>query len=226
MAGRVHLVRHTESVHNVDHDFTRLDPELTLLGRHQAEDIGRSFTFSDEVGLIITSPLRRTIETTLLAFSNTLDKRYFDEASGKGITGGAELILDPDLQGHKAQPCDTGSDHSVLATIFPNLDFTGLPTGWQAKEGLYAPDALDERVRKVRRDLAGRLAALKNHERRDIVIVTHGGVMSHLSGDAGIKKLTRAGWRTYTLEHGDGGTVVLAPTSLLDSGKRDDHYRN
>ncbi|KAK9311913.1 histidine phosphatase superfamily [Lipomyces starkeyi] len=226
MAGRVHLVRHTESVHNVDHDFTRLDPELTFLGRHQAEDIGRSFTFSDEVGLIVTSPLRRTIETTLLAFSNTLDKRYFDVASGKGITGGAELILDPDLQGHKAQPCDTGSDHSVLATIFPNLDFSGLPTGWQAKEGLYAPDALDERIRKVRRDLAGRLAALKNRERRDIVIVTHGGVMSHLSGDAGIKKLTRSGWRTYTLENGEDGSVVLAPTRPLDSRKREDHYRN
>ncbi|KAK9386693.1 hypothetical protein V1515DRAFT_118881 [Lipomyces mesembrius] len=43
MAGRVHLVRHTESVHSVDHDFARLDPGLNPLGRHQAEDIGRSF---------------------------------------------------------------------------------------------------------------------------------------------------------------------------------------
>ncbi|KAK9428054.1 histidine phosphatase superfamily [Lipomyces doorenjongii] len=226
MSSRVHLVRHTESVHNVDHDFTRLDPELTLLGRHQAEDICRSFTSSDEVGVIVASPLRRTIETTLLAFANTLDKRYFDEASGKGITGGAELILDPDLQGHKAQPCDTGSDHSVLETIFPNLDFSGLPTGWQAKEGLYAPDALDERVRKVRGVLAERAAALKSRERRDIVVVTHGGIMSHLSGDAGIKKLTRAGWRTYTLEQCDDGSVFLAPTSRQDSGRPDDHYRN
>ncbi|KAK9242226.1 histidine phosphatase superfamily [Lipomyces tetrasporus] len=170
MAGRVHLIRHTESVHNIDHDFNRLDPELTLLGRHQAEDLGRRFKFSDEVGLIVTSPLRRTIETTLLAFADILDKRYFDEASGKGVTGGAELVLDPDLQGHKALPCDTGSDYRELDKIFPNLDFSGMATGWQAKEGLYAPHALGERVKNVRRHMAERAAALENHEKRDIVV--------------------------------------------------------
>ncbi|KAJ8098070.1 hypothetical protein POJ06DRAFT_201112 [Lipomyces tetrasporus] len=203
MAGRVHLIRHTESVHNIDHDFNCLDPELTLLGRHQAEDLGRSFKFSDEVGLIVTSP-----------------------ASGKGVTGGAELVLDPDLQGHKALPCDTGSDCRELDKIFPNLDFSGMATGWQAKEGLYAPHALRERVKNVRRHLAERAAALENHERRDIVVVTHGGVMSHLSGDAGIKNLPRVGWRTYTIEHGEDGSVVLAPTSQLDSGQPDENYRN
>ncbi|KAK9358233.1 histidine phosphatase superfamily [Lipomyces starkeyi] len=210
MAGRIHVVRHAESVHNTDHDFSRLDPELTALGRQQAEDFGRIFPSSDEVGLIVTSPLRRTIQTTLLAFANVLDKRYFDEDSGKGVDGGADLVLDPGLQERSSLPCDTGSDQLVLEKIFPSLDFSRLHEGWQLKEGLYSPDAVDDRASSVRRSLADRVVALQDRNRRDIAVVTHGVFMKHLSGDPQID-LPKAGWRTYTIKQDEGGSVALAP---------------
>jgi hypothetical protein len=77
MAAKIHVVRHAESVHNIDKDFSRLDPALTLAGRQQAQILGGTFPFQDTIGLIITSPLRRTIQTTLLAFTNVLDKNHY-----------------------------------------------------------------------------------------------------------------------------------------------------
>ncbi|KAK9234110.1 histidine phosphatase superfamily [Lipomyces kononenkoae] len=205
MAGSVHLVRHAESVHNTDHDFSRPDPELTALGRQQAADLGRGFPYSNQISVIVTSPLRRTIETTLQAFANILDKRYFDESSGLGVSGGAELVLDPGLQERSDLPCDTGSDEQVLKSLFPNLVISGLPAGWQVKEGLYSPDAVEERARTVRRDLAERIG---DSEWGDIVVVTHGAFMKHLSGDPNID-LPKAGWRSYTIEPDDDGNFVL-----------------
>ncbi|KAJ8096501.1 histidine phosphatase superfamily [Lipomyces tetrasporus] len=211
MAGRVHLVRHSEAVHNTDHDFSRLDPELTLVGQQQAEGLANVFPASDEVGLIVTSPLRRTIQTTLLAFANVLDERYFDQGSGKGVAGGAELVLDPGLQERSALPCDTGSDPRVLEATFPSLDFSGLGAGWQVKEGLYSPDAVEDRARNVRQYLADNIEALKDRNRRDIVVVTHGVFMKVLSGDPEID-LPKAGWRSYSIEQGEEGNVVLVST--------------
>src|ERR1700679_1464215 len=126
MEAKIHVVRHAESVHNVDKDFSRLDPELT--------------SASGILGLIISSPLRRTIQTTLLSFTNVLNKRYYDGGSGNGIEGGAELRLDPDLQERSALPYDTVSDRRALETGFPTLDFSTLHLGWPSKEGAYSPD--------------------------------------------------------------------------------------
>ncbi|KAK9371412.1 histidine phosphatase superfamily [Lipomyces kononenkoae] len=213
MTGRVHLVRHAESVHNTDHDFSRPDPELTALGRQQSAELGRVFPYSDRISVIVASPLRRTIETALAGFANVLDKRYFDESSGLGVSGGAELALDPGLQERSDLPCDTGSDEQVLKSLFSNLDFSGLPAGWQRKEELYSPDAVDERANRVRRYLAERMEQ-NNSEREDIVVVTHGAFMKHLSGDPDVD-LPKAGWRSYTIERGEDGNFVLVATEGL-----------
>jgi len=77
MVGKIHVVRHAESVHNVDKDFNRLDPGLTDLGREQAQNLSNIFLYSDKVALIISSLLRRAIQTTLIAFTNVLDKSCY-----------------------------------------------------------------------------------------------------------------------------------------------------
>jgi broad specificity phosphatase PhoE len=212
MEAKIHVVRHAESVHNVDKDFSRLDPELTLSGRQQAEILGRTFPFSDTVGLIITSPLRRTIQTTLLSFTNVLNKRYYDGGSGNGIEGGAELRLDPDLQERSALPCDTGSDRRALEIAFPTLDFSTLHSGWPLKEGAYSPDdnAVNDRARKTRGHVRERIVALKDSKRRDVVVVTHGVFMKYLVGDPGID-LPKAGWKSYTIDQGEEGGSVFVP---------------
>jgi broad specificity phosphatase PhoE len=204
-------VRHAEAVHNVDQDFNRIDPELTPLGSQQADTLGRTFPYPGKVGLIITSLLRRTIQTTLLAFTNVLNKRYYVQGSERGVEGGAELRIDPNLQERSALPCDTGSDRPALEIAFPSLDFSTLYSGWPSKEGFYSADhnAVNDRARKVRGDLRERIVESKDIERRDIVVITHGVFMKYLSGDPAID-LPKAGWKSYTIEEdGEGGGVLI-----------------
>lgn len=211
MASKVHLVRHAESVHNVTHDFSQLDPELTPLGLQQATGLGQLFASAPQVGVIITSPLKRAVQTTLTAFPHILDKRYFDPESGHGVENGAVLFLDPDLQERSALPCDTGSPTGVLEAAFPRLGFQDLAEGWQVKEDLYSPadEAVEERARRVRSRIAAICEDLQHQGRTDVVVVTHGVFMRFLLGDPGID-LPKAGWKSYAVGT-HSSDVVLSP---------------
>lgn len=115
MASTIYLIRHAESVHNVSKDFSHRDPPLTELGIAQASALGKSFPGLASVAIVLTSPLTRTLETTLAAFSHILDKQSVGDG---GIDAGARLVLDPDLQERSDLPCDTGSDRATLEEKF------------------------------------------------------------------------------------------------------------
>lgn len=212
MASQIHLIRHAESVHNVSKDFSQLDPSLTSLGFEQAAKLDQSFPYADHVGLIITSPLRRAIQTTLAAFPSILDKRYFDPSSGNGVENGASLVIDPLLQERSALACDTGSDRAVLAEAFPKLDFEGLGKEWPSKDGIFAADdeVVQERAKRVRKGLVELSEKLNNEEKRDIVIVTHGVFMKFLTEEPEID-LPKAGWKSYTVQKNKEQEAQLVP---------------
>ncbi|KAF2275769.1 phosphoglycerate mutase-like protein [Westerdykella ornata] len=212
MASIIHLVRHAESEHNVSKDFSQPDPPLTPLGHAQASQLITSFPHPERIALILTSPLRRAIQTSLAAFPHVLDKRYYTESSGLGVENGVELVLDADLQERSALPCDTGSESHVLKEEFLNLDLQGLREGWRVKAGLYAADddAVGLRAGRVRKKLGELSEGLRGEERRDVVVVTHGVFMKFLSGDGDID-LPKAGWRSYTIGKDGGDGTVLAP---------------
>jgi broad specificity phosphatase PhoE len=212
MSSQVHLVRHAESVHNVTKDFSLLDPPLTLLGHKQAAELVHTFPHASSVGIILVSPLRRAIETTLSAFPHVLDREYFEPGSGLGIAGGAKLVLDADLQERSALPCDTGSANDVLKRDFPRLDFSGLGVGWQIKDGFYAAEdaAVEERARRVRGRLRELSQGLEESRRNHVVVVTHGVFMKFLSGETDID-LPKAGWKTYTVGQDDSHNAILLP---------------
>ena len=208
MTGRIYLVRHAEATHNVTHNFDLHDPPLSSpLGIFQAENLGKEFPYHERIAAIVSSPLRRTIQTTLLAFSQSLDKRYSDEETW-GVFEGAELILSPDVQESSALPCDTGSDKSILVTEFPNLDFSTLLPNWNLKEGRYEAEnsAVQSRAAAVRKFLYHKLDERESADdrRKDIVVVTHGVFMKHLSGDTTID-LPKAGWKSFRLVKSAGG---------------------
>jgi broad specificity phosphatase PhoE len=212
MSSLIHLVRHGESVHNVSKDFYQPDPPLTPLGIQQSTQLSQTFSYSSRVAVILTSPLRRTIETTLAAFPHILDKGYFDSSSGNGIENGVKLVMDPDLQERSALPCDTGSDREILEKSFPRLSFEGLGQSWPSKEGPYSAEdeAVEERARRVRTGLGDLVEQLKDEEKKDVVIVTHGVFMKFLSGEPDID-LPKAGWKSYTLEKNSGDVLCLVP---------------
>lgn len=210
MTLQVHLVRHAESVHNISKDFSQPDPELTSLGIQQAQQLIHSFPDAPRVGAIITSPLKRAIQTTLAGFSHILDKRYFDTESGQGIENGATLILDPDLQERSALPCDTGSGSEELEKAFPKLGARELAQSWQVKEGLYSPadEAVEERAKRAISRIWAVGEGLKHQKRTHIVVVTHGVFMKFLTRDPEID-LPKVGWKSYNIGHHHSDTALL-----------------
>lgn len=209
MASKIYLVRHAESEHNVSKDFSQPDPALTPLGLQQAVELGATFPYSSQVAIILTSPLRRAIQTTLSAFPHVLDKQYFEPGSEQGIENGAKLVFDADLQERSVLPCDTGSDRAVLEEAFPRLNFQGLKQGWHAKEGIYSEidEAVKERARRVRAKLADLSSQLEG-EQKDILVVTHGIFMKFLTEDWQID-LPKAGWKEFTVKKDSEGGFIL-----------------
>lgn len=216
MASQIHIIRHAESVHNVSKDFNQLDPPLTSLGFEQAAKLIRSFPHTGLVGVVITSPLRRAIQTALAAFPKILDKRYFAPGSGLGVENGATLVLDPLLQERSALGCDTGSDQAVLQEAFPWLDLEDLGEDWPSKEGIFSADdeIVNERAKRVRTNLVNLTEQLSSGRKRDVIVVTHGVFMKFLTEDTEID-LPKAGWKSYTLQNNKEQKVKLVPIKAI-----------
>jgi broad specificity phosphatase PhoE len=214
MASTIYLVRHGESEHNVSKDVSQLDPPLTTLGYAQASQLISKFPNPERIAVILSSPLRRAIQTSLAGFPHVLEKRYFDPSSEFGVENGLELTLEPDLQERSALPCDTGSERHVLEKDFPNLTLEELSEGWQAKAGRYAADddSVTLRAARTREKLKHLSVALRGNERRDIVVVTHGMFMKFLSGEGDID-LPKAGWKSYTISNDEEDRAILIPVN-------------
>lgn len=81
MTSTIYLVRHAESAHSISKDFSHRDPPLTDLGRKQASALVQSLPKPASVAMVFTSPLTRTLETTLAAFSQSL----WEMQASKGV---------------------------------------------------------------------------------------------------------------------------------------------
>lgn len=101
--------------------------------------------------LLVSSPLRRCLQTSLLAFNRS-------------------PLPHPGFQENSAKPCDTGTSLSVLNQEFHGLDFGLLSDGWDSKQGEWSPDEVSLAVRaaKMRK-------WLRDRPENDIIVVTHGG---------------------------------------------------
>jgi hypothetical protein len=85
---KLFLVRHGWAEHNVEDDYTLRDPKLTPTGQEEARCLGRELEdLLPADALVVSSPLRRTVETALIAFPSR------------------RVLLVPDLQECSASPC-------------------------------------------------------------------------------------------------------------------------
>ncbi|SCO92503.1 uncharacterized protein FRV6_16631 [Fusarium oxysporum] len=214
MSHLVYLVRHAESEHNVSKDFSQRDPPLTSLGLSQASALADTFPHPGSITIIFTSPLTRTLQTTLAGFSHILSKQYL---KNNGSEEGARLIIDQDLQERSDFPCDTGSKRSALEIAFPLLDFSVLAEDWYTKDGPHSANdsAVAARAKRFRERLRDTVQDIHGSEDlanmpKNVVVVTHGVFMKYLCGDMTID-LPKAGWRTFAIANGVDGEAVLNP---------------
>src|SRR5271155_977938 len=125
------------------------DPLLTALGETQSRSIPHKYPFLFEapLPLLVSSPFRWTLQTTLIGFHrNPLPHLGFQENSSK--------------------PCDTGSPPSVVQEEFPKLNFELVVDGWDSKTGEWGADevSLVRWAAKMRK-------WLKDQEEDEIVVV-------------------------------------------------------
>jgi len=214
---RIILTRHAQAEHNVDLDYSSKphhqstpkqvntqkityspvpDAPLTPLGRKQAASLApRIPTLQTQANLIITSPLKRTLQTTLLGWGPAIKR-----------LGISNVICLPAAQECNDLPCDTGSSQSALASDpeFAGFNFERLSPEWTSKRGFWAPEpeALAERARWVRRFLWDR-------PERDIVLVAHGDVLRRITatreGGPSAYMWRNAEVRIFEFEEGEGG---------------------
>ncbi|OWZ35271.1 hypothetical protein C356_05106 [Cryptococcus neoformans c45] len=169
---RIHLTRHAQAEHNVADDYTIADAPLTTLGQEQSRQLNEATKngVQKTAELLVTSPLRRPLETMLLGYPE-LKSRL--EKSGKHV-----ILLDI-LQEVGPYPCDTPT-HPISALkasnggIFSSLDFSALSPDYASKEGIFAPANGVARAKLVRK-------WLRERPEREIVVVAHGDILRYIA---------------------------------------------
>ena len=144
------------------------DPKLTPFGDSQCRQLRKNFPRHDPIDLLVCSPLRRTIYTTLISFQPDIEQR------------GLQVIALPELQEVGDWPCDTGSDVAVLREELEGqpVDLSRIPDDWNSKAGEWGSTdgVVTKRAAKVRQ-------WLKARPEKNIVVVTHGGLVHYLTQD-------------------------------------------
>ncbi|KAK1832462.1 histidine phosphatase superfamily [Podospora conica] len=220
MPTTVHIVRHAQGVHNLSNANQLLpDPELTPLGEQQCARLRESFDRHDKITHLLSSPMRRTLQTTLLSFSPALDP-----------PSTLKVHAVPLLQEISTLPCDVGSKPEVLAQQFPTVDFSLCAEDWmdKAPAGPNAPEyaALERRARSAREFIRDLGRGYEGEGEAEIVVVTHGGFAHFLTGDfEGSGDGGGTGWgnaegRTFVFEEGGEDGARLRETEESWEGRR------
>ncbi|RYP20166.1 hypothetical protein DL765_002925 [Monosporascus sp. GIB2] len=160
------LVRHAQALHNETKDYSIRDPDLTELGQNQCLALRKGLMenpLAHEAGLIVVSPMRRTIQTALRSLDWLIEK-------------GVKVEADAGWQENSAKPCDTGSPASKLAEEFPGVDFSALDPVFPDKTSPAASHYHFGRAALLARARAA-LARLYVRPEKVIVVVSHSGFL-------------------------------------------------
>ncbi|KAI0554627.1 phosphoglycerate mutase-like protein [Xylaria curta] len=160
------LVRHAQAEHNATKDYFIHDPDLTELGREQCAELRKGLMedpLAQQAELIITSPMRRTIQTALDTVDWLIEK-------------GVKIQADAHWQENSAKPCDTGSAISKVAKEFPSIDYSTVDPVWPDKT---TPAGSEYHYTQAAILARGQAALQKLYERPEkvIIVVSHSGFL-------------------------------------------------
>lgn len=179
-------------------DYTIPDPPLSELGRAQCSELSQSLQanlpkdLEARIGLIVSSAMRRTCETTVLSLGWLLEK------------GSIPVQAHAGWQENSAKPCDTGSPIPVVAAEFPLIDFASVDPVYPDKTSP-ASDLYHYRKDKLLARAQAVLGELYARPEGAVVVVSHSGFMRQaVTGD----HYFNADYRIYDFEErlsGDEG---------------------
>ncbi|KAH7123624.1 histidine phosphatase superfamily [Dendryphion nanum] len=167
---KIYLIRHGESLHNVQRPYPFRDAPLTASGHASTKDIRLPQT----PDLIIISPMTRTIQTAFNAFPTlaTIEDTTRDLQS-EIAQPKPDILIWPSLREIWPTICNKPLTRTELETKFPFLDFSLC-----SKDGEYVeetPIEISARAKTVRRQLKQLSARYLN-----IAVVSHRGLIAYL----------------------------------------------
>ncbi|CCT74827.1 uncharacterized protein FFUJ_10897 [Fusarium fujikuroi IMI 58289] len=182
----IHCVRHGQGFHNVGAGcYTLPDPRLTPLGVEQNTAL-RETAFSDQskISLVLASPLCRTLQSAYLVFQPAL------HGSSQCYP---QIFAIPDAQETSDDPCDIGTDPSVLREVVAEhnwpVDLSLVKDGWNVKAlgTRYSPESnvIAARARDARIFIRQKIQQLIEQGDTDpqVALVTHGGFLHYFTDD-------------------------------------------
>ncbi|KAM5386954.1 hypothetical protein ACJZ2D_000247 [Fusarium nematophilum] len=203
----LHLVRHAEGQHNLSRQNLQIhDPRLTTAGEAQCVALREAFPHHAAITHLVSSPMRRALQTCLLAFA-------------PAVAAGTAVTALQDIQEVSTLPCDTGTGTDVLEqeADFCNgrVDFSLVDDDWNDKSvtSPWLPDVgrLHERAAGARRWLREMAVEAERSTAKDVHIgvVSHGAMLHYLSEDwtdieSGWTGWKNAEWRTYQFVNSAG----------------------
>ncbi|KAF7555397.1 hypothetical protein G7Z17_g2257 [Cylindrodendrum hubeiense] len=178
MPATIHLVRHAQGFHNLSRENEAIhDPRLTELGEQQCQNLRAQFPHHKQVKRLFASPLRRTLQTCLLAFGHQETEDTLQQPP---------VIAIPEFQEVADSPCDTGSDPATLKQEFASLvDLHRVYDGWNSTSEWPSwsakSESLQVRATKARQVLREMLQFAGDDDH--VVVVTHGAFLHYLTND-------------------------------------------
>jgi broad specificity phosphatase PhoE len=160
------LVRHAQALHNINKKYHLPDPNLSGTGLKQCLELRENLreALKDlDVGLIVVSPMRRTMQTAVLALDWLMDR-------------GVPVLASALWQENSDKPCDTGSQVGELRDEFPMVDFSEVDPVWPDKTSDAAATYHYDREAIIQRALNA-LSELKGRPEKAIVVVSHSGFL-------------------------------------------------
>ncbi|KAF1352635.1 phosphoglycerate mutase family protein-like protein [Lizonia empirigonia] len=193
MPPRIHIIRHAQGEHNATRNYSIRDALLTPKGKGQCSTLQSAFKYHNDIDIVFSSPLRRTIQTASLSLGPTLARKD------------VPFVLLPPLQEVSNIGCDVGMADTaddvkqMLPTLFVKgelpfdynkIDASHVTEGWNSKKGYWAyeRDAISKRAADLRRFLMQR-------SEKQIVLVTHGAFTHFLTEDWDVEDpMTGTAW--------------------------------
>lgn len=181
------LIRHAQALHNVANDWSFHDPKLSDLGIQQSlelQDSLKASKISNEVELIVVSPMRRTLQTATIGLDFLIKK-------------GIKVLPNANWQENADKPCDTGSPISLMEKEFPNYDFSSVDPSYPDKTTNLAsnPYAFTKKAIIARGQTC--LRELYDRPEKVIAVVTHSGFLRTAVCN---RMFFNADWRVFTFD--------------------------
>ncbi|KAK3271451.1 hypothetical protein CYMTET_20199 [Cymbomonas tetramitiformis] len=169
----LHLVRHAEGTHNVSKGYKlpeHHDARLTKKGIEQCARLSQSTTSLDRVQIIVTSPLTRTVQTSIHSFPSQLQR-------------GVPFVALEECRETVNFTCDARRSISEIKGDFPMIDYSLLEHDhddvWQKYEDKFGPQSAftHERESKDHAHLQARASKfftwIAGRAETELAVVTH-----------------------------------------------------